>query len=338
MEYYSSNTNIHPNMLRPHSPRTLEIFALRREGTRVSSLVFVFLAALNVAAVMVSVLGGMFAPEDVSEAVLMLILNDLCFIAAAIPIVLMAVFMLHIGPKEFFPIRRSPFVETVCYITTALGLNCAASYVSSYYYSALDWLAEQGVSVSGDFSLFEYDNTLEGWITAFISICVFPAIFEELAFRGILLKAFKRCIGDGGAIFVTALLFGLFHSNFYQATYAFVLGLVLAYMTVKTNSILPAVITHFVNNSISLAFEYVLINFEEYYSLFYYITDILLILLGIAAFIVLVCKKRDAMSLPVFKSSLSMSDRLCLVSENFFMISVFLVEFAMCLVDIVIPQ
>jgi hypothetical protein len=80
-------------------------------------------------------------------------------------------------------------------------------------------------------------------VFAFIHITFAAAVFEEYLCRGILLNALKP-FGHGFAIIVTGVLFGLIHGNVHQFTFATVLGIVLAYITIQTGSILAATILH----------------------------------------------------------------------------------------------
>ncbi|MBR4868595.1 MAG: CPBP family intramembrane metalloprotease [Clostridia bacterium] len=92
-------------------------------------------------------------------------------------------------------------------------------------------------------------------IVELLYICVVPAIVEELAFRGVVLQILRK-YGDGFAIVVSALLFGLFHGNVVQLPFAIGLGIVAGYITVRTNSMLPAMILHFCNNAMSCFVSY----------------------------------------------------------------------------------
>jgi len=87
-------------------------------------------------------------------------------------------------------------------------------------------------------------------------VAVLPAIFEESVFRGVLMQSLRR-FGDGFALVMSALLFGLYHLNFVQMPYAIMLGLCLGYFTLRTGSLWCAVLIHLVNNSQSLLIDYV---------------------------------------------------------------------------------
>lgn len=78
---------------------------------------------------------------------------------------------------------------------------------------------------------------------------VFAPIFEEFWFRGMVLHTLKP-YGNGFAIFVSSLLFGLTHANLGQFLYTTAIGVVLGYVAVQTGSIIPTMIMHAMFNSI----------------------------------------------------------------------------------------
>ena len=71
-------------------------------------------------------------------------------------------------------------------------------------------------------------------------------ITEELVFRGFVLKTLHK-YGSLQAIFICALLFGLFHGNLVQGIFAFGVGLVLGYVA-EYYSIYWAMALHIINN------------------------------------------------------------------------------------------
>lgn len=93
-------------------------------------------------------------------------------------------------------------------------------------------------------------------IISVIYICLIGPIFEEIIFRGFILKATKP-LGTGFAIVFSAILFGVFHSNLLQLFPATLMGVLLAYITIKTNSIIPSIIAHIFNNSFRYLEEYI---------------------------------------------------------------------------------
>jgi membrane protease YdiL (CAAX protease family) len=83
-----------------------------------------------------------------------------------------------------------------------------------------------------------------------LHVMLIAPIFEEIMFRGAILRTL-RPYGSNFAIVVSALLFALTHIYLYQATFAFFIGIVLAYCTLRF-SIKWAMLLHIVNNSIAM--------------------------------------------------------------------------------------
>lgn len=80
-------------------------------------------------------------------------------------------------------------------------------------------------------------------------------IAEEVVFRGAILRRLLDFYGNRGkwtAIVLTALLFGVVHGNWVQGINAFTLGLLLGWMYSRTRSIVPGIVFHIVNNTISV--------------------------------------------------------------------------------------
>ncbi len=84
----------------------------------------------------------------------------------------------------------------------------------------------------------------------FVSLCLVPAVTEELFFRGAL-QGLLRPSGSAAAIFGTALLFGLLHLDLAQGLTAFISAVFLGWLAERSGSILPGMLLHFVNNSLA---------------------------------------------------------------------------------------
>lgn len=89
-----------------------------------------------------------------------------------------------------------------------------------------------------------------------ITVAMLPAFFEEFVDRGLLMNVFRNEKNDKLIIVVLALIFAFAHQNITQTGYTFVGGLVIAFLAVKTKSIWPGVIVHFINNGLSVLFDY----------------------------------------------------------------------------------
>lgn len=127
---------------------------------------------------------------------------------------------------------------------------CFISYSLMYIFNFLTNIFIILISIfKGSEVVNPLQNIIEGssLILTLIFVGILSPIIEEMMFRRIMLNKLRR-YGDKVAIVTTALLFGLFHANFSQFFYATVLGLIFAYVTLKTGTIKYSIILHiFVN-------------------------------------------------------------------------------------------
>lgn len=97
--------------------------------------------------------------------------------------------------------------------------------------------------------IFESDY---GWWGAFMRVAVVAPVIEELIFRGIILQGLRRNYNAFVAVFMSALLFSLYHLNPWQMPATFVLGLLLGWIMIRTNNILLSILGHSINNFLVL--------------------------------------------------------------------------------------
>lgn len=93
------------------------------------------------------------------------------------------------------------------------------------------------------------ENNIFGFIISIISLSVFAPLFEELLFRGIIFRN-NEDMCQLFAIIVSGLAFGLWHMNYNQTVMASICGMFLCFIFIKTKSIVPCIVCHFVNNTI----------------------------------------------------------------------------------------
>jgi membrane protease YdiL (CAAX protease family) len=89
-------------------------------------------------------------------------------------------------------------------------------------------------------------------VATIVALSVFPAVAEELVFRGVLARAIAARYGVTVGIAVSSTTFALYHLNPPQMVSTFVLGLVLALLTLRAHSVIPAMIVHTLNNAIAV--------------------------------------------------------------------------------------
>lgn len=91
---------------------------------------------------------------------------------------------------------------------------------------------------------------------------IVPAISEEFFFRGAILGALKP-YGQGFAIIMSSVLFGLVHGNLGQIPFAIAGGIFFAFLTVYTGSMIPSMILHGLNNLLSVILDILLCVCDE---------------------------------------------------------------------------
>lgn len=89
--------------------------------------------------------------------------------------------------------------------------------------------------------------SMDDW-SMFLYVGLGAPISEEILFRGLVLRSMEP-YGKKFAIVASAMLFGLFHGNLTQAPFAFLVGIVLAYVTLE-HDIGWAMVLHMFNNLI----------------------------------------------------------------------------------------
>jgi sodium transport system permease protein len=88
------------------------------------------------------------------------------------------------------------------------------------------------------------------WWRYLLVFALMGAVCEELAFRGFILSGLARRFQPWTAILLSSLLFALYHMNVFQLVPAFILGVVLGLLTIRSGSVVPAVVLHLLNNSL----------------------------------------------------------------------------------------
>ncbi len=98
-----------------------------------------------------------------------------------------------------------------------------------------------------------FNQFLTNDIYSYITIAIAAPLLEEIIFRGIILSGFLKRYSPVTAVIMSAVIFGIFHLNPWQFIPAFVIGLVIGWLYWKTNSIIPGIVIHFINNSLAFA-------------------------------------------------------------------------------------
>ena len=141
-------------------------------------------------------------------------------------------------------VRTRPWFVLFWCVLAALGALVPSTWLQELM-PALPNFAEQ-----------EFDMILKDrW--GYIIVGLLAPFAEELVFRGAVLRSLLRWNSNQWiGISLSALLFAVIHMNPAQMPHAFLIGLLLGWMYWRTDSIVPGVVYHWVNNTVA----YVLYN------------------------------------------------------------------------------
>ncbi len=176
----------------------------------------------------------------------------LSYIAAPVAIALsigVTLKVRHVGLTEVFPVKCNPKYYLIGFLLI-FGLLFSLNWVNDLtvsFFELFGYVPRESSS---------YFPSLEGGLVvpALLVIAVLPAIFEEALFRGVILNSCEKSMGSVRAIFIVGFCFSLFHTSPEQTVYQFIAGCVFAFLAVRSRSVLPSVMMHFINNALIVVF------------------------------------------------------------------------------------
>lgn len=150
---------------------------------------------------------------------------------------------------KIVPDKKIGFVSFLEWSCFGIGACVAINYFVTLLITVMNFFG---------FDLISYDSISPSsafeCVLLAVSTAVAPAVCEELAFRCCSLQ-FLRKNGKVFAVVASSIIFGFLHANVLQFIFATLVGLLLGYITVKTDSVLPAVFIHFANNFRSVIYD-----------------------------------------------------------------------------------
>lgn len=190
-------------------------------------------------------LGGQLPPEVHA------IIVSLAFVAT--PPSIMAL-MLNTLPGDALYLRRPDWRALgVAALLALLLLPPLAALAQSAY----DWFPQQGDPHPLAQMLRAMRESSQAaprsLVLGLLAYALVPAVCEEIAFRGLILTGLHGRFRPRNAILLSALLFALFHLNVFLFLPTFGLGVVLGLLTVRSRSLVPAIVFHFLHNAVLLA-------------------------------------------------------------------------------------
>ncbi len=271
VHYYGSPYGYNQNPYQPLPPTPEQIAfyemqeqyraekkAVKRTANSVGLGLIVFFAVAFIISEIVGIIFGIFKidAEILNQGVFFQVFNlVLTFVGFTVASLIIAVTQKTKISKlaSFGRPKKGKFLPAVmlgiglCYVGNIINA-IIASYLPDFLYE--------------NYSLPQSEKGVFAIILSVIATAVFPALLEELTFRGVIMGSLLK-FGKPFAIFTSSLLFALVHGNMTQIPFAFVAGLACGYAVTETGSIWTGIVIHFLNNFLAVVLDYVGVYFGD---------------------------------------------------------------------------
>lgn len=173
--------------------------------------------------------------------------GDITVLASVLPMYLIGipalVLLVHFLIPADKPERRR--MKPGAFVAAAI-MCYALVYICNILGNIVTFLigALKGAAVSNE--LYDLTGSVSLWTILVWMVLIAPVI-EEFVFRKLIVDRTVR-YGEGVAVLVSGLMFGLFHGNLNQFAYAFSLGAFLAFLYVKTGNLKITIALHMLIN------------------------------------------------------------------------------------------
>ena len=174
--------------------------------------------------------------------------DQISLISGLLTLLVIAVFFLL---RHKNPLRETGFRSTPARCVCAAGAMMPIMYaVIIFILSVIPeaWLADYIEAASA--------LSQDSIIMAVATVLVAPLV-EETIFRGLILSRLRQAIPGWLSVVISALLFGVCHGQIVWMCYAFILGLLLGMIALRSNSLWPSLLAHILFNAIGQFSSYV---------------------------------------------------------------------------------
>lgn len=134
--------------------------------------------------------------------------------------------------------------STLFYCAAAGALCCLAA-------SILVTLSQAGQVFEG-YEETTQDIFSQSVLMQITAVGIVMPLVEEIVFRGLIYRRMKDYMKATMAMILSSLIFGIYHGNFIQAAYGFVMGLLMVFVFEKYQTLAAPVICHISSNLVTI--------------------------------------------------------------------------------------
>ena len=153
------------------------------------------------------------------------------------------------GVRGFLKEKKAKPIYYILALCLAGGMFLGLGFFNTVVVNLLDKI---GISTSS-LSLNVSDFT--SLIVFLVVYAILPAVFEELFFRKYMLNQVKE-LGVVASIVFVSIAFAVYHLSLAQLVYQLIYGLFLALIVIRSQSVIPATLAHFINNASIIVLQY----------------------------------------------------------------------------------
>ena len=212
-----------------------------KNGSKFMLFLMLFYLAMGFFVLPLALIGMGLGEEEIS----ILFRSPYFFIAQQLLLLLMPLliwmFANRISFKNFLKFEPLELINVIIIVGIALLMQPGMMFVGG-----LVGLFSPNIIAEAVTGIMDYPF----WLVV-VTIAVTPSIVEELVFRGYIQNQYEG-LGIKKAAIISGLFFGIIHMNMQQFFYAFLAGVVFAYIVYYTKSIIAGMLAHFVLNGSQL--------------------------------------------------------------------------------------
>lgn len=198
-----------------------------------------FVFVIKLASILLSVFFYDFYTENF--ATIYIVLNSINVCVIGTTVLALALRKLPVTKIEKRPMKIG---QLLLLIMMMYGLTQVGSLMGMPIHLVLTTIGS--LTADSEDAAAELSNNLvfsSGTVIRIISIGILPAIFEELLFRKFLIDRTIRH-GEFISCAMSGIMFGLWHGNFQQFFFAFFIGVLFAFVYIRTGNIIYTMIMH----------------------------------------------------------------------------------------------
>ncbi len=219
---------------------------LKVSCSRLGLSLFAFIVVWNLCAILLAGLLSFLVPNWLNNSWSFLLLNDISLYGVGMPIFLWLISRIPSHACSQTPTNQLRVWQFFLVFLLCFSVMYGVGFLTEIFFYGLELIFG-----------YQYTNSLNSlvdlsnWPSLLILGVAVPSVGEEFLFRHVFYKKLS-VYGDKVYIIFSALCFGLFHINPSQILYAFLLGIILAGVYLRTKKLWIPILLHFLLNSLGL--------------------------------------------------------------------------------------